>query len=182
MSNYENLDRYIYKKKYFSKITMFFVWCTQVKIFAMPLVYTIIFLKQIVLPPGGNAILIMIKERSLIKNLNLMILNRIILIYGIAFDGFPWESYFLASILVFLHQKVLSRLSVHTNTYNSPWQGPPGGITIENNVEIKKFKSIYLWKKVFIENSQVLPKKTGNFKSLLPVNQMIQKTFSRYLL
>jgi hypothetical protein len=31
----------------------------------------------------------MIKERSLIKNLNLMILNRIILIYGIAFDGFP---------------------------------------------------------------------------------------------
>ena len=179
MSKYKNLDRYIYKKKYFSKITMFFVWCTQVKNFAM---YTIIFLKQIVLPPGGNAILIMIKERSLIKNLNLMILNRIILIYGIAFDGFPWESYFLASILVFLHQKVLSRLSVHTNTYNSPWQGPPGGITIENNVEIKKIKSIYLWKKVFIENSQVLPKKTGNFKSLLPVNQMIQKTFSRYLL
>lgn len=150
MSKYKNLDRYIYKKKYFSKITMFFVWCTQVKIFAMPLVYTIIFLKQIVLPPGGNAILIMIKERSLIKNLNLMILNRIILIYGIAFDGFPWESYFLASILVFLHQKVLSRLSVHTNTYNSPWQGPPGGITIENNVEIKKFKSIYLWKKKYL--------------------------------
>jgi hypothetical protein len=40
-------------------------------------------------PAGGNAILIMIKERSLIKNLNLMILNRIFLIYGIAFDGFP---------------------------------------------------------------------------------------------
>jgi hypothetical protein len=40
-------------------------------------------------PPRGNAILIMIKERSLIKNLNLMILNKIILIYGIAFDGLP---------------------------------------------------------------------------------------------
>ena len=40
-------------------------------------------------PPGGNAILIMNKERSLIKNLNLIILNRIILIYGIAFHGLP---------------------------------------------------------------------------------------------
>ena len=66
-----------------------------------------------------------------------MILNRIILIYGIALDGLPWESYFLASILVFLHQKVLSCLSLHNNTYNSPRQGPLGGITIENNVEIK---------------------------------------------
>jgi hypothetical protein len=66
-----------------------------------------------------------------------MILNRIILIYGIAFDGFPWESYFLASILVFLHQKCFHALSVHNNTHNSPRQRPPGGITIENNVEIK---------------------------------------------
>jgi hypothetical protein len=76
---------------------------------------------------------------------------------------------------------VLSRLSVHNNTYNSPWQGPPGGITIENNVEIKNFKSIYLWKKIFIENSQVLPQKTGNFRSLLPVNQLTwkkQKSFT----
>jgi hypothetical protein len=70
----------------------------------MPLVYTIIFVKQIVKcdsprqgPPGGNTIREidcilkisfkhfyikklwhMITERSLIKNLNLMILNRII--------------------------------------------------------------------------------------------------------
>jgi hypothetical protein len=35
-----------------------------------------------------------------------MILNRIISIYGISFDGFPWESYFLASIPDLLHQKV----------------------------------------------------------------------------
>ena len=35
-------------KFFFSKITMFFVSCTQVKIFAMPLVYTIIFQTQIV--------------------------------------------------------------------------------------------------------------------------------------
>ena len=76
-----------------------------------------------------------------------MILNKIILIYGIALDGSPWESYFLASILVFLHQKVLSRLSVHTNTYNSPWQGPPGGITIENNVEIKNLNRYIYGKK-----------------------------------
>jgi hypothetical protein len=48
------------------------------------------------------------KERSLIKNLNLMILNRIIFIYGIAFDGFPWESYFLASIPDISHQKVVA--------------------------------------------------------------------------
>tara|TARA_B110000881_G_C18149847_1_gene305583 strand:+ start:276 stop:446 length:171 start_codon:yes stop_codon:yes gene_type:complete len=50
----------------------------------------------------------MIKERSFIKNLNLMILNTIIFIYGIAFDGFPWESYFLVSIPDLSHQKVLA--------------------------------------------------------------------------
>ena len=45
----------------------------------------------------------------------------------------------------FLHQKVLSCASVHNNTYNSPRQGPLGGITIENNVEIKNFKSIFIY-------------------------------------
>ena len=78
-----------------------------------------------------------------------MIFRRIIYIYGIALDGLPWESYFLASILVFLHQKVLSCASVHNNTYNSPRQDPPGGINIENNVEIKSFRSIYLCQKIF---------------------------------
>jgi hypothetical protein len=104
-----------------------------------------------------------------------MILNRIILIYGIAFDGFQWESYFLASIPDFLHQKVFSCPSVHNNTYNSSRQGPPGGITNENNVEIKNFRLIYLCKKIFFENSHVLPQKTANFRSLIPVNQLTWK-------
>ena len=71
-----------------------------------------------------------------------MILNKIILIYGVALDGTPRKSYFLASIL-FLTSNVLS----------CP-------------------RSIKLCENFFFENFHVLPEKTANFRSLLPVNQL----------
>jgi hypothetical protein len=114
----------------------------------MALVNTIIFSTQIVTCysprqgrqglPVGNYFLIMIKERNLIKNLNLMILYRIIFIYEIAFDGFPWESYFLASIPDLSHQKVLACPKCTQKFIWQPPAGPAGRQYYCNLCQIKK--------------------------------------------
>ena len=87
-----------------------------------------------------------------------MILNRIIFIYGIAFDGFG-NHIFLHQSQIFPIKKLWHALSVQNNTYDSPRQGPPGGYTYKNiyrrNVtkiekKIKLIKSdiyYFVWKK-----------------------------------
>jgi hypothetical protein len=63
---------------------------------------------------------------------------------------------------IFLHQSQIfyirnfwHALSVQNNIFDSPRQGPPVGKTIQICVEIKKFRSIYLWKEIFFENNHV---------------------------